>query len=90
MSEFGNWDVLPEDPPEDRLDLTDPAVKDMLERRGRLVEQWQAYYAYPHGVWRDRAIQAYPKQAEAWRNWFLRRSWEGISLINGSLGRYAR
>jgi hypothetical protein len=84
-SQWGSWDVLPEDTPATELDLTNPDVKDGLERRERLKQQWSEFYTYPHGVWREDDIERDPDEAEAWRNWLLRRAWESIAITNGSL-----
>ncbi|WP_092601430.1 hypothetical protein [Actinopolyspora xinjiangensis] len=84
-SDFGKWDVLPGDPAEEEIDYSNPDVVDALRRRERLKENWRADLDYPKGVWRDEIIEAHPWWAEAWRNWFLRRSCEGISFINGCI-----
>lgn len=86
-ADYGKWDALPTGPAEHELDTSSPDVRDGLARRGILIEQWHAYRNYPHGFWREDAIRRSPDQAEAWRNWLLRRSWEAISQINGSLRR---
>src|SRR5699024_2945475 len=87
-SDYGRWDTLLEGPPEAR-DQTDPDVADVLARRDRLTEQWSEMVAYPRGVWSDAAIESDPDQAEAWRNWFTRRAWEGIAMLNAQLARLA-
>lgn len=80
-SEYGSWDQLPTFPAEDEFDPDNPDVQDRLERRARLVEEWRGFVNYPSEAWAD------ADQAAAWRNWFLRRAWEGISFINGNLRR---
>lgn len=87
--DFGAWDKLPEFPTEDELDLSNPDVKDALERRDLLVEEWQQYLTYPHGVWREDCIADFPHFAEQWRNWLLRRAWEGIAFINANARRWS-
>ncbi|WP_211481298.1 hypothetical protein [Actinopolyspora xinjiangensis] len=89
-AEYGKWDVLPADPPDSELDLTNEDVKHALERRETLKMDWHADWHYPHGVWRPDTIEQHPELAEAWRNWFLRRSWEGIAFINGCLVRWSQ
>lgn len=83
--EYGKWDTLPADPPEHELDLANEDVLDALKRRERLKADWYADLNYPHGVWSQESIDQNPDLAEAWRNWFLRRSWQGIKFINGCL-----
>ncbi|WP_019853077.1 hypothetical protein [Actinopolyspora mortivallis] len=89
-SDFGKWDVLPADPAEEEIDHSHPDVVDALQRRERLKENWRADLEYPQGVWNDEAIEAHPWWAEAWRNWLLRRSHEGISHINGCIRRWSQ
>lgn len=84
-SEYGKWDALPTGPGYDELDTNYPDIQDGLARREILTSQWHAFRNYPHGYWREATIRANPEQAEAWRNWLLRRSWEAINQINGSL-----
>lgn len=86
-SAYGGWDKLPDGPDESTVDTTNPHLQDTLKRRALLMEQWRGFYTYPRDVWSDQAIDKNPDYAEAWRNWFLRRSWEGISLLNGILRR---
>lgn len=81
-SEYGQWDALPVDPPNAEWDLNRPDVRDGLARREILINQWHAFRNYPHDFWRVEAIRRNPDQGEAWRNWFLRRSWEAINRIN--------
>lgn len=89
-TEYGSWDVLPDDPADVDLDLTSDEVKDALERRETLKLDWYAYRTYPHGIWSQDVIDRNSESAEAWRNWVLRRSWEGITHINGCLLRWSR
>lgn len=88
-TEYGQWDALPVNPSSEELDTSNPDVQDGLARREILINQWQAYRNYPHGFWREEAIRHNPDQGEAWRNWFLRRSWEAISQINHGLRRWS-
>lgn len=86
-SEYGSWDALPEFSTEADLDLSNPDVQDGLARRDLLIEEWRGFLNYPHGVWSEENIAQNPGDAEAWRNWLVRRSWEGVNFINGSLRR---
>ena len=88
-SECGSWDQLPACPDESELDLSRPDLKDALQRRDRLIDEWWGYVDYPHGVWVAENIAQNPDQAQAWRNWLLRRAWEGIQFINGNLRRWS-
>ncbi len=89
-ADYGAWDELPVDPQESELDLSHQDVQEGIKRRDVLKTQWAQYWRYPHGTWRTEAIAAYPEQAEAWRNWFLRRSWEAIAYLNGCLAHWSR
>ena len=89
-ADYGAWDALPVDPPQSELDLSQQDVQEGIERREVLKAQWARYWHYPHGTWRAEAIAAHPEHAEAWRNWFLRRSWEAIVSLNGCLVRWFR
>lgn len=89
-ADYGAWDALPVDPPRSELDLSQQDVQEGIERRELLKAQWAQYWHYPHGTWRAEAIAARPEHAEAWRNWFLRRSWEAIASLNGCLVRWSR
>ncbi|PRW62177.1 hypothetical protein [Actinopolyspora mortivallis] len=89
-SDFGRWDVLPADPTEDEIDHENPDVVDALRRREHLTENWRADLDYPTGIWREEVIEAHPRLAKAWRNWLLRRSYEGISFINGCIRRWSQ
>lgn len=89
-AEYGAWDALPTDPRESELDLAQQDVQEGIERREVLKTQWAQYWHYPRCTWRTEAITAHPEQAEAWRNWFLRRSWEAIASLNGCLVRWSR
>lgn len=86
-SEYGSWDTLPGCPAEDEFDSSNPDVKDGLQRRDLLIEEWRGFLNYPHGVWSEENIAQNSGDAEAWRNWLVRRSWEGVSFINGSMRR---
>lgn len=88
-SDYGSWDELPECPAEAELDLSNPDVKDALQRREVLIALWREYHDYPHGTWREELIDAHPEHAAAWRNWLLRRAWEGVNFINGSVRRWS-
>ncbi|WP_438387044.1 hypothetical protein [Actinopolyspora saharensis] len=89
-SEFGKWDALPADPSDDEVDYDNADVVDALRRRELLKEQWRADLDYPEGVWRPEQIEAHPQWAEAWRNWFLRRSWQGIAFANACTRAWSR
>lgn len=88
-ADYGAWDALPVDPPRSELDLSQQDVQENRAARG--VEGTVGpVLALPHGTWRAEAIAARPEHAEAWRNWFLRRSWEAIASLNGCLVRWSR
>ncbi|WP_116048633.1 hypothetical protein [Amycolatopsis palatopharyngis] len=74
-AQYGRWDDLPELPDVSTLDSTDPVVADLLERREGLAEEWRGYLDYPNG--------------EGWRNWLLRRAYEGVQMLDGQLRRLA-
>ncbi|WP_175530002.1 hypothetical protein [Actinopolyspora lacussalsi] len=88
-AEYGKWDVLPEDPPESELDLSNEDVTDALVRRERLKDEWRGYWHYPHGEHDPATAGETPETAEAWRNWLLRRSYQGIAFINGCVVRWS-
>lgn len=75
-AQYGRWDDLPDLPDVSSLDPDDPVVADLLERRHYLAENWRGYLDYPHG--------------EAWRNWLLRRSHEGVQMLDGELRHLAK
>ncbi|HEX7659042.1 MAG TPA: hypothetical protein VF444_06130 [Pseudonocardiaceae bacterium] len=90
VNEYGRWDVLPDDPRPDELNLDDPRVVDGLKRRELLKTNHRAQLKYPAGFWArppQNPVQA--ATAEMWRNALLRGTWEGISYINGCLRQWS-